>query len=157
MTNAKRRTVLKGTLGASALGIAAGAGLLTPGALFASWPEGAFNAKDKATALTELLGSDAIEPSDAIDLKAPDIAENGAVVPITVSTDLPGVKSIVILAPGNQLPLVAAFDILDNAVPYVSTRIKMADTSDVLAVVQTENGLFSATRTVKVTVGGCGG
>ncbi len=157
MIDAKRRTLLKGSVGIGAVGLAAGAGVLTPGVLLASWPEAAFKATDKTAALKDLLGSGTIEPSDAIDIKAPDIAENGAVVPVTVSTDLEGVKSITIVSPSNKMPLIATFELFDSAAPFVSTRIKMAETSEVMAVVQTQAGLFSAVKSVKVTVGGCGG
>jgi sulfur-oxidizing protein SoxY len=76
---------------------------------------------------------------------------------VTVETDVAGVKSISILASGNNTPLIASFDLGENAVPFVSTRIKMAKTADVVAVVQTADGLISAAKSVKVTIGGCGG
>ncbi len=157
MIDAKRRILLKGSLGAGALGVAVGAGLLTPGAVLASWPEAAFKAEDQATALKDLLGSDATEASDAVKIKAPDIAENGAVVPVTIETDLEGVTSISLIASGNNTPLIASFDLGENAKPFVSTRIKMAKTADVVAVVKTGDGLLSAAKPVKVTIGGCGG
>jgi sulfur-oxidizing protein SoxY len=155
--DAKRRTVLKGSMGAGAMALAASAGLLTPQALLAAWPEAAFTAKDQTAALKELLGSDAMETSDAIEIKAPDIAENGAVVPVTVSTDMEGVESISVFAMGNGTPLVASFDMAENSMPFVSTRIKMAKTADVVAVVKTKDGLLSNAKNVKVTIGGCGG
>lgn len=157
MIDAKRRTLLKGSLGAGAMSVAAGAGLLSPQALLAAWPEAAFKAKDQGGALKALFESDAVETSDAINIKAPDIAENGAVVPVTVSTDLEGVKSISVFAMGNQSPLIASFELTETSVPFVSTRIKMAETADVVAVVQTKDGLFSNAKNVKVTIGGCGG
>lgn len=157
MIDAKRRTLLKGSLGVSAIGVAVTAGLLTPGAVLASWPKAAFEAKDTNSALTDLLGSDATEASDKVKIKAPDIAENGAVVPVTVESDVEGAKSISIMAAGNGTPLVASFELGENAVPFVSTRIKMAKTADVVAVVQTDSGLLSAAKAVKVTIGGCGG
>jgi sulfur-oxidizing protein SoxY len=157
MIDAKRRTLLKGTLGASAVGVAVGAGLLTPGAVLANWPKAAFEAEDTNAALNDLLGSDATESSDKVKIKAPDIAENGAVVPVTVESDVSGAKSISIMAAGNNTPLIASFELGDNAVPFVSTRIKMAETADVIAVVKTDEGLLSAAKPVKVTIGGCGG
>jgi len=157
MIDAKRRTLLKGSLGAGAVGIAVSAGLLSPRAVLANWPEAAFKAEDQAAALNELLGSANPESSDAVKVKAPDIAENGAVVPVTVETDVEGVKTISIIAAGNNTPLIASFDLGENAVPFVSTRIKMAKTADVVAVVQTADGLLSAAKPVKVTIGGCGG
>lgn len=157
MIDAKRRIVLKSSLGASAIGVAVGAGLLTPGAVLANWPKAAFTATDTNAALTDLLGSDVTESSDQVKIKAPDIAENGAVVPVTVESDVDGAKSISIMAAGNGTPLIASFELGSDAVPFVSTRIKMAKTADVIAVIQTENGLLSAAKPVKVTIGGCGG
>jgi sulfur-oxidizing protein SoxY len=157
MIDAKRRTLLKGSLGASAIGVAVTAGLLTPGTLLANWPKAAFAATDTDAALKDLLGSASTENSDQVKIKAPDIAENGAVVPVTVESDVTGAKSIAIIASGNGTPLIASFDLGADAVPFVSTRIKMAKTADVVAVVQTESGLLSAAKPVKVTIGGCGG
>jgi sulfur-oxidizing protein SoxY len=157
MIDAKRRMLLKGSLAAGSVGVAVGAGLLSPSLVLASWNEAAFNAKAVPDALNGLLGSDATETSDAIMIKAPDIAENGAVVPITIETSLPGVKSIAIIADKNQTPLIAAFDLGESAVPFVSTRIKMAETSNVVAVVQTADKVYSNAKEVKVTIGGCGG
>jgi sulfur-oxidizing protein SoxY len=157
MIDAKRRLLLKGSLGAGAVGLAVGAGLLAPRAVLAAWPEAAFKATDTATALTDLMGSDAAETSDAVKIKAPDIAENGAVVPVTVEGDIEGAKSIAIIASGNNTPLIASFDLGENTLPFVSTRIKMAKTADVVAVVQTDSGLLSNAKSVKVTIGGCGG
>ncbi|MBK1706541.1 thiosulfate oxidation carrier protein SoxY [Halochromatium glycolicum] len=157
MIDAKRRTLLKGSLGVSAVGVAVGAGLLTPSAVLANWPKAAFEAKDTEAALNDLLGSNATETSDEVKIKAPDIAENGAVVPVTVESGVSGAKSISIMAAGNSTPLIASFELGENAVPFVSTRIKMAETADVIAVVQTDSGLLSAAKPVKVTIGGCGG
>jgi sulfur-oxidizing protein SoxY len=157
MIDAKRRILLKGSLAAGTVGVAVGAGLLSPSLVLASWNEAAFHAKEKAEALKNLMGSDATETNDAIKIKAPDIAENGAVVPVTVETTMEGVKSIAIVASANQTPLIASFDLGESAVPFVSTRIKMAQTADVVAVVQTGDGLFSNAKEVKVTIGGCGG
>jgi sulfur-oxidizing protein SoxY len=157
MIDAKRRLLLKGSLSASAVGVAVSAGLLSPNAVLAAWPEAAFKAEDTDAALNDLLGSADAETSDQVKIKAPDIAENGAVVPVTVETDIGGVESISIIASGNNTPLIASFDLGNSALPFVSTRIKMAKTADVVAVVKTEGGLLSAAKPVKVTIGGCGG
>ncbi|MCK7578259.1 MAG: thiosulfate oxidation carrier protein SoxY [Chromatiales bacterium] len=152
MIDAKRRTLVKGSLAAGAV---VGAGLIAPRA-FADWNAAAFQAKDIPTAMTGLLGSDSAEVSDKITIKAPDIAENGAVVPVTVETDLEGVTSISLIASKNQLPLIASFEFLDPSLaPFVSTRIKMAETADVIAVVKAGDKLYKNSKTVKVTVGGC--
>ena len=103
------------------------------------------------------LGASDHSPSDAVKLKAPDIAENGAVVPITVSSTLDNVEGISIIATSNPAPLTSTYVMTSNSEPYVSTRIKMAKTGDVIAVVKADGKLHSATKEVKVTIGGCGG
>jgi sulfur-oxidizing protein SoxY len=155
MIDAKRRILLKGSLAASAVGAAIGAGLLSPRLVLAAWPEAAFNAQNLDDALKGLLGSAAHEPSDKIDLKAPDIAENGAVVPVTVETTLEGATSITLVASGNMMPLVASFDLGKGALPFISTRIKMGKTANLIALVKAGDKVYSASREVKVTVGGC--
>jgi len=156
-TEMKRRLFLKSSLAASTIGVAVGAGLLTPQAVLAAWKQEAFAAKEVNEALKALLGSDATENSDAIEVKAPDIAENGAVVPITVSTTIAGVKSIAVMAAANPVPLIADFQLGEGAQAYVSTRIKMGKTGDVIGVVRTADKTFVNRKNVKVTIGGCGG
>jgi sulfur-oxidizing protein SoxY len=156
--NLTRRTILKGTLAGTLVGVAAGAGLLKPRmALAATWPKAAFESKDVAGALKALYGTDSHSPSTDITIKAPSIAENGAVVPITVSTNLKDVDSIAIIASGNPFPLTSAYDLAKDTEGYVATRIKMGKTADVLAVVRSGGKLYSASQQVKVTIGGCGG
>jgi len=155
--NIKRRVFLRGSLAAGTVGVAASAGLLTPQAVIAAWNEKAFKAKSVDDALAAAMGSASNAASDAIKIKAPDIAENGAVVPVSISSDLPGVESIALLAAGNASPLVATFMLGEGAVANVSTRIKMGKTSDVIAVVKSGGKLHSARKSVKVTIGGCGG
>ncbi len=155
MTEMKRRIFLKGSLAAGAVGVAAG--LLTPQAVLAAWNKAAFEAKDISGALNGLYGSDAPDASDTIKIKAPDIAENGAVVPITIETDAADVSSIALIAAENGTPLVADFNLTADSVPFVSTRIKMGKTGDVVAVVKAGGKLMSAKKSVKVTIGGCGG
>lgn len=155
--NLKRRVFLKGSVAAGTLGVAVGAGLLTPGAVMAAWPKDAFGARKVDEALTKLMGSSETSPSDAIKIKAPDIAENGAVVPITVDSSLNGIESIAIIASANGTPLVASFNLGEGAQGFVSTRIKMGKTGDVIAVCKAGGKMFSARKGVKVTIGGCGG
>ena len=150
-----RRILLKSTLAVSAVGVAATAGLLTPGQVLAAYPKAAFEAKDAAGALSAAVGSGSFDHSDDIKIKAPDIAENGAVVPVTVSTGM-SADSITLLADANNSPMVASFD-LSNAESFVSTRIKMGKTGNVLAVVKSGGKLFANKKEVKVTIGGCGG
>ncbi|MBL7000920.1 MAG: thiosulfate oxidation carrier protein SoxY [Gammaproteobacteria bacterium] len=152
----QRRTLLKSTLAASAAGIAASAGLLMPGRILAAYPTAAFEARDGAAALSAAVGAAGYELSDRIEIRAPDIAENGAVVPVTVSSSLQGVESISLLAPSNATPLVASFN-MNGSQASISTRIKMGKTGNVVAVVKSGGRLYAAEKEVKVTIGGCGG
>lgn len=156
-TSIKRRVFLKGSMAAGVAGVAVSAGLLTPQAVMAAWPETAFKAKTVADALKGAMGSDTTAASGDIKIKAPDIAENGAVVPVTVSTSIAGVSSIAILAEKNPSPMAASFDLGKSAQGYVATRIKMGKTGDVVAVVKAGGKLYAARKGVKVTIGGCGG
>ena len=152
----QRRLFLKGSLAASATGVAVGAGLLTPAAVLAEYPKAAFEAKDLNAAINAIAGGTPSESGD-ITVKAPDIAENGAVVPVTISTGMAGVSSISMLAPNNPVPLLASFNLGEGAEAYVSTRVKMGKTGDVIAVVKAGDKLVSNKKEVKVTIGGCGG
>lgn len=151
-----RRTLLKRTLAVSAVSVAASAGLLTPGQVLAAYPKAAFEAKDTASALTEVLGSGSFEDSGDIKIKAPDIAENGSVVPVTVSSGISNVESIAILADSNNTPMAGSFN-LNGSEAYISTRIKMGKTGNVVAVVKSGGKLYANKKEVKVTIGGCGG
>jgi len=152
-----RRTFLKGTLAGSVLAVAASAGLLTPTrVLAAAWPAAAFDAKSIDDALKALYGTSATADSKAIAIKAPLQAENGAVVPIAVSTTLPNVEAISIMVAGNNQPLVANVN-LAGAEGYFSARMKMGKTSDVKVIVKSGGKLHMAGQQIKVTVGGCGG
>jgi len=153
----KRRTFLQGTVGAGAV-VAAGSSLLSSTAV-ADGHGGiaaAFEADNLDDAMAALGGSEAAE-SDQIKIKAPEIAENGAVVPITVSTDIEGATEIAILVPENPAPMAAAFKLAANSVATASTRLKMGKTSDVIALVKTADAVHMAKKEVKVTIGGCGG
>ncbi len=157
MTEQKRRLFLKATVAGSSLAIAAGAGLLTPTRVLAAWPKSAFDAKSQDAALQNLYGSSAATQSGDIEIKAPQIAENGAVVPITVKTSIAGVESISIIVEKNGRPMGAEFKLGPRTMPVVSTRLKVAKSSKVIAVVKGGGKLYSASREVKVTIGGCGG
>jgi len=152
----KRRTFLKGTIASGMLGVAASAGLLAPRMVLAAWPESAFAAKSIDDALNALLGSTSYTESSDIQIKAPDIAENGAVVPITVSTGMTA-ESISVLIAENPSPLACSYALGSNTLGFVSTRVKMGKTSDLIAIVKSGGKLHSAKKTVKVTIGGCGG
>ena len=125
--------------------------------LAAAWPDKVFNATGKSAALLELFGTDVTTTTDQITLKVPEIAENGAVVPVSIKTTLQNVESISIVVEKNPRPMVANFEILPGTLADISSRIKMAKTSDVTAVIKTSDGLYATTKQVKVTIGGCGG
>jgi sulfur-oxidizing protein SoxY len=156
--SATRRLVLKGA-GVLAL---AGLGVISfdlPAALAAAndkYPEDAFKQKTEADAIKALYGKTA-EASDKVKLDAPEIAENGAVVPVSVATTLADVTSISFLVSENPVVLVASYKIPAGTMPSVANRIKMAKTSNVIVVVEAGGKLYSTTKEVKVTVGGCGG
>src|ERR1700724_822785 len=120
------------------------------------YPEDAFKAKSDAGAIKSLYGK-AAEPSDKVKLDAPEIAENGGVVPISVSTTLADVTSISFLVSENPNALAASYKIPAGTLPSVANRLKMAKTGNVIAIVEAGGKLYSATKEVKVTVGGCGG
>jgi sulfur-oxidizing protein SoxY len=153
-----RRLVLRGagSVALTGLGVIA---ISPPAALAAAndkYPEDAFKQKNDKEAIRLLYGRTA-EPSDKIKLDAPEIAENGAVVPISVSTSLADVTSIAFVVPENPNVLAAYYKIPQGTLPNVANRLKMAKTSNVTVLVEAGGKLFSATKEVKVTVGGCGG
>ncbi len=154
--NSMRRNMLKSAAGLGALSVAVAAGLLKPTqVLAAEWNQAAFGATQKEAALSAIGGASA-EASDKIIIKAPDIAENGSVVPVEISANLPGLESIAILSEKNTNPLVALYT-MTNTDGYVSTRIKMGATANVRAIVKAGGKVYTAAKEVKVTVGGCGG
>lgn len=152
-----RRIFLKGTLAGSAMAAAVGAGLVTPSRVLANWPEDAMLSESVDEALNSLFGSSSLEESGDVELTAPDIAENGAVVPITVETGMDNVDSVSIMVEGAGSPVAGHYELTSNAHPMISTRIKMGETADVLGVVRANGTTYVARREVKVTVGGCGG
>ena len=156
--NAARRTILKGAVAGGLAGLGLGS---FPFPAFAElnakdWPQDAFKQKSEADALKALYGKSA-EASDKISLDVPEIAENGAVVPIGVTSTLPNVTGIAILVLNNPSVLAAAYKIPAGTEAQVSNRLKMAKTSKVVAVMESNGKLYSAAKEVKVTVGGCGG
>jgi len=123
----------------------------------ADWPEVAFQAKTADEAMMALFGKDATD-SSKIDLIVPETAENGAVVPVEVSTSLEQVESIAIIVEKNPVPLVSQFNFTENSVPWLKTRIKMAQQSDIIVVVKTQDGaLYTTRKSVIVAKGGCAG
>ena len=151
-----RRTFMKftGTLGA--LTAVAAAGLLrSTQAAAAVWNKAGFESKAVTDAL-KTLGASSVAESRDIFITAPDIAENGAVVPIEVISRIPNTQSISIIAEKNPFPLAATADFANGAEPYAYVRIKMGQTSNVRAVVKADGKFFTAAKEVKITVGGCG-
>jgi sulfur-oxidizing protein SoxY len=157
-TDIKRRVFLKGSVASGAVAAAVGAGLLTPQMVLAEWNKAAFESKTVEDAAKNLLGLEGVaEESGDINVKAPDIAENGAVVPVTVEVNMDGVETIAFIAKENPSPLVAAFYMGEGGVPFARTNIKMGKTSDVIAMVTAGGKTYMAKKEVKVTIGGCGG
>lgn len=155
--NELRRTVLKGGCTAGMVAVAASAGLLVPRrALAAVWNKPAFGAKGVADTLNS-LGISGVADSRDILIKTPDIAENGAVVPLEITSQIAGTQSISVLAEKNAMPLLAVFDLAEGTQAYVSTRIKLGQTSSVRVVVKADGKYYSAAKEIKVTIGGCGG
>jgi len=155
--NQLRRAFLKnaGTVGTVAMAIATG--LLKPGAVIAAtWNSLAFSSKTPAEAISNAGYGGASESSDIV-IKAPDIAENGAVVPVSATSNIPGTTSMAIFVEKNPSPMVADFVFSNGAEPYISTRIKMAKTSVVRVTVKAGGKNYTNSREVKVTIGGCGG
>jgi len=153
----KRREILKAGGGAGVLALAAAAGLVRPGdALAQQWNKAAFETKSFADTLKALGGSGSTE-SARIQITAPDIAENGAVVPISVESGVARTQAIAILIEKNPNTLSANFDIPDGTDPFVTTRVKMAETSNVYALVKADGKYFHAVKEIKVTLGGFGG
>jgi sulfur-oxidizing protein SoxY len=128
-----------------------------PRLVWAKWNAKAFQADSMDAAINARYPGMSASDSSAITLKAPAIAENGAVVPISVSTDMPNVKSIAIFVEKNPNPLAAAFNMQANTVPDVSVRIRMGQTSNLIALVEADGKLHRVQQEVKVTIGGCGG
>jgi len=154
--NPLRRNVLKSAAGAGAVAIAVVAGVLKPTQAMAAWNKAAFDAKNVGAALSSIGVTDPADSKD-ITIKAPDIAENGAVVPVEVTSAIAGTTSISILAEKNASPLVSNFNLSGGAQGFISTRIKMGQTSLVRAVVKAGGKSYTAAKEVKVTIGGCGG
>jgi sulfur-oxidizing protein SoxY len=139
-----------------ALLAALGSALLGPGRAFAAWNKAAFEAKNAADAMRALGVSNA-EDSKDIEIRAPDIAENGAVVPIDITSNIPGTTAISVFIEKNPFPYTGTFDFSQGAVPYVHLRVKIGESSPVRVVVAAGGRYYTTAKEVKVTIGGCGG
>ena len=155
--NQSRRNALKACGGASLFALLATTGMLRPQAAFAAdWDPKAFGAKNLKDALDALGASGAVNSNEII-MTAPEIAENGAVVPIAVTSKLPGTETISILIAKNPTTLAASFDIPAGTDPSVSTRVKLAQTTEVSVLVKAQGKYYITKKEIKVTIGGCGG
>ena len=153
-----RRQVLKGTSGAAVLGLAMAAGLFKPGSAWAQegWNKAAFETKSLNDVVKAMGGGAAVETKDIV-INSPDIAENGAVVPFTISSTVPKTEQVALLIEKNPNILAASFNIPAGTEPWVNTRVKMGQTSNVIALVKADGKFYYTTKEVKVTLGGCGG
>jgi len=155
--NQMRRRTLKAGASAGLLALLAAAGIISPGeVLAADWNKAAFEGKSMQDALKALGASSPATSSDIV-IRAADIAENGAVVPVGVESRIPGTQSISILVDKNPSALAASFDLPAGTEPSVTTRVKMGQTSDVYALVKADGKFYMAKKEIKVTLGGCGG
>lgn len=143
-------------LGSACFATFAAGWLLPLRALAAHWNAAAFDATILADAIRS-IGAVAVTESSQIQLKAPEIAENGAIVPVEITSMLAGTQTIYIFAEKNPQPLVAIFDIDSSLEPFISTRIKMGESSKIRVMVKAADKFYVTTQEVKVTIGGCGG
>jgi sulfur-oxidizing protein SoxY len=154
-----RRQLLKAGGGVSMLTLLAAAGWLKPeiAAAADAWNKNAFDAKTMDETMKALGGSAPTQSKDIAFFSTPDIAENGAVVPIGITSNIPKTESIAILVEKNPNMLAATFDIPPGTDPSLSTRVKMGQTSNVYALVKADGKYYTAVKEIKVTLGGCGG
>jgi sulfur-oxidizing protein SoxY len=155
--NTGRREVLKSGGGLSLLALLGAAGWLTPEAAHADWNKAAFEAKTMDETMKAFGGSAPAQSKDIAFVSTPDIAENGAVVPIGVTSTIPKTERIAILVEKNPNMLAASFDLPAGTEPTVTTRVKMGQSSNVYALVKADGKYYVAQKEVKVTLGGCGG
>jgi sulfur-oxidizing protein SoxY len=159
MMNTQRRDLLKTGGGVTLLTLVAAAGWLKPGDALAAdgWNKTAFETKTMDEAYKALGGTTPAQSKDITFFQTPDIAENGAVVPIGVTSSIPKTESIAILIEKNNNMLAAVFDIPAGTDPTLSTRVKMGQSSNVYALVKADGKYYVASKEIKVTLGGCGG
>jgi sulfur-oxidizing protein SoxY len=157
IADSARRDALKAGSGMAVLAAAFAAGLIKPEFAFADdWNKAAFDTRNVPDTLKAMGGGTPVESKD-IQIQAPDIAENGAVVPVTITSNIAKTQQISILIEKNPNTLTATFDIPDGTDPYVQTRVKMGQTSSVTALVKADGKYYFVSKEVKVTLGGCGG
>jgi len=152
----KRRSFLRIIISSAAIAMAAVSSLLKPLFAFADWNKDAFSAVTKVDAIAKFFPDQIITPSNRIEIGVYDLVENGAVVPVKINTDLPKVESISILVDKNPNPLIANFDFAEECTGFIATRIKMNESSNIVAIVKSQGGLYSTRKYVEVAEGGCG-
>jgi sulfur-oxidizing protein SoxY len=156
--NLQRRKALRTGGGVTLLTLVAAAGWLRPeDALAAEWNKAAFETNSMDATVKALGGTAPAQSKDIAFVQTPDIAENGAVVPIGITSNIPKTESIAILVEKNPNMLAAVFDIPPGTEPSLSTRIKMGQSSNVYALVKADGKYYVASKEIKVTLGGCGG
>ena len=156
--NVKRREMLKQGSGVTLLALVTAAGWLAPRDTAAqSWNKAAFETQTMDETMKALGGGTPVPSKDIQFVSTPDIAENGAVVPVGVTSTVPKTESIAILVEKNPNMLAAVFDIPAGTDPSLSTRIKMGQSSNVYALVKADGKYYVASKEIKVTLGGCGG
>jgi sulfur-oxidizing protein SoxY len=155
--NRGRRQALKHGGGVTLLALVAAAGWLPATARAQTWNKAAFETQSMADTMKALGGGDPAQSKDIVFFQTPDIAENGAVVPVGITSNIPKTESIAILVEKNPNMLAAVFDIPAGTEPSISTRIKMGQSSDIYALVKADGKYYVAAKDVKVTLGGCGG
>jgi len=157
--NIHRRDVLRQGGGVTLLALVAAAGWLKPGEALAAdaWNKAAFDTNSMDATLKALGGGTPVQSKDVTFFQTPDIAENGAVVPVGITSTIPKTESIAILVEKNPNMLVAVFDIPAGTEPSLTTRIKMGQSSNVFALVKADGKYYVASKEIKVTLGGCGG
>jgi sulfur-oxidizing protein SoxY len=154
----ERRAALKTGGGLTLLALVAAAGWLKPNLAQAqAWNKAAFDTKSLGDTMKALGGGEPAQSQDIVFFQTPDIAENGAVVPVGITSNIPKTESIAILIEKNPNMLAAVFDIPAGTDPTITTRVKMAQTSNVYALVKADGKYYVAAKEVKVTLGGCGG
>lgn len=152
----ERRLILKATGGLSVLSALAAAGFTFPTSANAAWSTAAFDAKSLEEVL-KAMGATSATASGDVQVIASDIAENGAVVPITAVSKLPKTEKLAILVEKNPSMLAASFDLGPDTIPEVQARIKMGQTSNIIVLAKADGQFYTATKEIKVTLGGCGG
>lgn len=152
-----RRAFIKQMLFIGVSGLAITNGLFRSSLAYAQWPKENYIPRSYSKTLRHLFKSADFFPSKKIKLgRLPHVAENGAVVPISVTSTLKNVNKIYILVENNPFPLIAEFYLSPAVVPHVSARIKMAKTSKVIVLVEADGIIYHKSKKVKVVLGGCG-